>query len=117
MVSKIHLPPSLDYGMHMPNVKTTKQYRKELYQQMKGQALQMLEAKKQEFIRAGVDGVEARAVIGNPAEQILETASTEKIDLVVLGSIGLTGLAKLKILGSVSRSVSERARCPVLIVH
>ncbi|HKU48392.1 MAG TPA: universal stress protein, partial [Nitrososphaera sp.] len=49
VVSKIHLPPSLDYGMHMPNVKTTKQYRKELYQQMKGQASHILEAKKQEF--------------------------------------------------------------------
>ena len=47
----------------------------------------------------------------------MEVAEEEAADLIVMGSIGLTGLSKLRALGSASRAVSERARCPVLIVH
>jgi nucleotide-binding universal stress UspA family protein len=34
-----------------------------------------------------------------------------------MGNVGLTGILKIKILGSVSRNVLENAKCPVLIVH
>ncbi|HEY7108247.1 MAG TPA: universal stress protein [Nitrososphaeraceae archaeon] len=54
---------------------------------------------------------------GNIVKQILDIAARENVDLVVLGSAGLGGMSKLKALGSVSRRVSERAKCPVLIVH
>ena len=55
---------------------------------------------------------------GNPSDRIVDYATNEKIDLVVVGSIGLTGVSKFfKGLGSVSRNVSERVSCPVLIIR
>ena len=52
-----------------------------------------------------------------PAKEILKFSQSEKIDLIVMGNVGLTGILKIKILGSVSRNVLENAKCPVLIVH
>jgi nucleotide-binding universal stress UspA family protein len=117
VVPDIHLPPSYDYGMKISYVKSTKEYRKELYQQMKMRALEMLDRKKDEFKDAAINNVRTRVSMGNPIEKILDLASVEKVDLIVIGSIGLSGVSKLKSLGSVSRSVSERAKCPVLIVR
>ena len=114
---KIHFPPSYDYGMRISYVKSTKEYQKELYQEMKMRASEMLNQKKDEFKFAGIKNVTTRVSIGNPIEKILNLASAEKVDLIVIGSVGLSGISKLKALGSVSRSVSERARCPVLIVR
>lgn len=54
---------------------------------------------------------------GQPVEMILKYANGKKIDLIVIGSQGLHGLNRLKILGSVSRKVSELAPCAVMIVH
>ncbi len=48
---------------------------------------------------------------------ILKEAKRSKIDLIVMGSRRLTGIASLKRLGSTARHVSEHARCPVTIVH
>ena len=41
----------------------------------------------------------------------------KKIDLIIIGNIGLGGLSKVKALGSVSRGVAEKTMCPILIVH
>jgi hypothetical protein len=84
---------------------------------MKMRALEMLNRKKDEFKDAGINNVRPQVSIGNPIEKILDLASAEKVDLIVIGSVGLSGISKLKALGSVSRSVSERAKCPVLIVR
>jgi len=48
---------------------------------------------------------------------ISEFANNEKVYLIVIGNVGLSRNSKVKALGSVSRSVSEGANCPVLIVH
>ena len=64
-------------------------------------------------------GVDARSkVVGDhPANAILEYSKRNNIDLIVMGSKGLRGIKKIKVLGSVSRHVLENASCPVLIVH
>jgi len=64
-------------------------------------------------------GVEASFVhkVGDPAAVILEAAKTQNADLIVMGSRGLSGLSKLRALGSVTRKVTEHASCPVLIVR
>jgi len=54
---------------------------------------------------------------GEVATKILDFARSKKITLIVIGSHGLHGIEKLKTLGSVSRRVSENAKCPVLIVR
>jgi len=48
---------------------------------------------------------------------ILKESKKSKIDLIVMGSRRLTGVASLKRLGSTARHVSEHATCPVTIVH
>jgi nucleotide-binding universal stress UspA family protein len=48
---------------------------------------------------------------------ILNEAKKSKIDLIIMGSRRMTGLASLKRFGSTARHVTEHATCPVTIVH
>ena len=61
--------------------------------------------------------VKTRVEVGSPSDRILAVAEEEDVDLVVMGNIGLSGFSKLMAIGSMSRTVSEKAKCPVLIVH
>jgi nucleotide-binding universal stress UspA family protein len=72
---------------------------------------------------------------GNPACKIVEFAKDEKIDLIIMGSRFAESTADdaggrsgsrgkrivrkvlLRNLGSVSRSVAERAPCPILLLR
>ena len=49
------------------------------------------------------------------SKQIVDFANSKKINLIVIGSHGQTGFNRF-ILGSVSNSVSQLAKCPVLII-
>jgi len=51
------------------------------------------------------------------SDTIIKFANKEKANLIVVGNIGLSGISKLKTLGSVSRSIADKSSCPVLIVH
>ena len=51
-----------------------------------------------------------------PAREILRYAKSAKIDLIVMGTHGRTGLARLA-LGSVAEAVVRAAPCPVLTMH
>ena len=51
------------------------------------------------------------------ADNIISFAGKENANIIVIGNIGLGNISKTKTLGSISRSVSEKANCPVLIVH
>lgn len=53
---------------------------------------------------------------GTPAAEILNYAEEKGVDLIVMGSRGLSALQRL-VLGSVSQAVASRARVPVLIVR
>jgi len=55
-------------------------------------------------------------LVGNPAQNIVEFASSQKADLVVTGTHGHSPGVEL-CLGSVSNAVAHRALCPVLIVR
>jgi nucleotide-binding universal stress UspA family protein len=63
----------------------------------------------------GVSEVVGRTVDGKPAEQILEVAGSEGIDMIVMGSRGLSD-AKALFLGSVSHKVANRATCTCVTV-
>ena len=58
---------------------------------------------------------ESRLLQGVAAEEIIKLALSEKIDLIVIGSRGLTEVRGF-LLGSVSDKVSHHARIPTLIV-
>ncbi len=53
---------------------------------------------------------------GHPVEGIVDVAAREKVDLIVVGSRGLSGIKEF-FLGSVSEGVLHHAHCPVLIVR
>ena len=57
-----------------------------------------------------------RLEIGSPARRILDIAEDDGIDLIVMGSRGLSK-AKQILLGSVSHNVLVRATCPVMIIR
>ena len=67
--------------------------------------------------RLGIRAYSKITISGNIAQEILSVAAKKSADLIVIGSQGLHGVAKLKSLGSVSRKISENASCPVLIVR
>lgn len=56
---------------------------------------------------------EHRLLLGNPASEIVQLAADEKVDLIVMGTHGRTGLVRL-LMGSVAEAVVRRAGCPVL---
>lgn len=64
----------------------------------------------------GVTDVVVQALEGEPADELLEAARTFDADLIVVGSVGLTGSARF-LLGSVASSVLHHAPCDVLVVH
>jgi phosphoglycerate kinase len=55
-------------------------------------------------------------VEGDPADEILRLADEIGADLIVMGSHGRTGVLRV-LMGSVSRKVLDRAKCPVMIVR
>ena len=57
-----------------------------------------------------------RVLSGHPASEILNFVDQEKVDLVVMGTHGFTGLAHF-FLGSTAEKVVRRAECSVLTVH
>ena len=63
-------------------------------------------------------GVRAKSLLleGVPHEQIARTARRQRADVVVMGTHGRTGLAKL-FLGSVAGRVIAIAPCPVMTVR
>ena len=73
-------------------------------------------AKGEETVKAQGISVETRLKQGVPAEELLRAAVDEKVDLIVLGSRGLSQVRAF-FLGSVSDKVSHHAKCPTLIVR
>ncbi len=63
----------------------------------------------------GVSAVIGRTVDGRPAEQILEVAGSEHVDMIVMGSRGVSD-AKALFLGSVSHKVTNQATCTCVTV-
>lgn len=77
--------------------------------------VQALVAHAESELRAAGIASENRLPTGDPRDALLRLVDEERVDLVVLGSHGRTGFAKL-LLGSVSSHVVTHARCSVLVV-
>jgi nucleotide-binding universal stress UspA family protein len=69
----------------------------------------------EEQLRA--DGLTVRSVVreGYAATAIVDEATEQEVDLIVIGSHGLSGLKHL-LLGSIAERVVQKAPCPVLTV-
>ena len=60
--------------------------------------------------------LEIKVAYGEPAEELLNFAEREEIDVIVIGSTG-KGFIKRKLLGSVSDKVVRNARCSVYVIR
>ena len=60
--------------------------------------------------------VDVKAVVGAPADVIVEEAAKRDAELIVVGARGLNGAERL-VMGSVSSKVARTASCSVLIVR
>lgn len=78
-------------------------------------ARDVLERAEQIGAEQGIEA-EVRAVEGNPAEVLISIAEQEDIDVIAVGSVGMTG-AKRFTLGNVPHRVSHHASTDVLILN
>jgi nucleotide-binding universal stress UspA family protein len=74
-----------------------------------------LTARAEKVLREAGVTAESRMPTGDPRDAILRLVQDERADLLVLGSHGRTGFAKL-LLGSVSSHAVTHAHCSVLVV-
>ena len=112
----IERPMSTPEGRHI----LLSEYIEKLYAEIQARAKEMLERKKKEIESAASEKTTVRTIVlvrDSIADEVCNLAKDEKADLIIIGNVGLSGLSRLKTLGSVSRAVSERAHCPVMIVH
>jgi nucleotide-binding universal stress UspA family protein len=98
-----------------PGFYSSKKAGRKVLRNMEEAASSMME----EFVGKHLKGwekLEARIIPGLPAEQIVRVARREKVDLIVIGTRGHSGLKRLMI-GSVTDRVIRSCTCPVLAVH
>ena len=65
--------------------------------------------------RCGVTDIKTLTSYGDPGKAIVALAEAEQVDLIVIGRRGLGGLSSW-LLGSVSKSIIDHARCAVTVV-
>jgi len=86
-----------------------------MYPGLKEAGKKLLEQTVQKLIKAGFTA-EPLCYLGNPAEEIMKTASQQKADLIVMGAKGLGAIARF-LIGSVSTRVVQHAKGAVLVVR
>ncbi len=76
------------------------------------------EATKYVSDKAEAEGIEVEAVTveGHPAEEIIKYAEKNSINLIVMGTLGKSGLDRF-LLGSVAEKVVRTSKIPVLVVR
>ncbi|MEJ2367049.1 MAG: universal stress protein [Acidobacteriota bacterium] len=83
---------------------------------LKEQRLQYAHNSLEEAVRSlklARDAYSASVEHGLPSEEIVRVADQENVDLIVIGTQGLTGLSHV-LLGSTAERVVRKANCPVL---
>jgi nucleotide-binding universal stress UspA family protein len=79
------------------------------------QSLQTAARERLDLLKKTLSGVDVEAVLshGRPDLSILETAESERVDLIAMGTRGRTGLAHV-VMGSTAERVLRRAHQPVV---
>jgi len=97
-----------DYGITYPS------YVKEIETKMIDEAKKKLQEQIDKFPQAKELEIVSIVLIGKTSETILEEEKSKNIDLIVIASLGRSGIAKY-LIGSVARNVLKGAKCPVLL--
>jgi universal stress protein A len=105
------IPPLMGEGVYVSSA-TWNQLEAGSRQAAQRQLARLVQAARKAGVRA-----EALTVDGAPsADRIVRAARARRVDLLVLGTHGRTGLSRL-VLGSVAARVVATAPCPVLTVR
>ncbi len=86
------------------------------YKQIKEAGQKVLDAAQKTAEQQGCKSVTTQVESGPPAKHILEYAKDKQIDVIVMGSRGLSDFAGL-LMGSVSHKVSHLAECTCVSVR
>jgi nucleotide-binding universal stress UspA family protein len=89
-------------------------YLKEIQETLVHRHREIASRAEHELRQAGL-AVRAQVARGDPRDVLVRTAEAERADLLVVGSHGRSGLAKL-LMGSVANHVVTHAPCSVLVV-
>ncbi len=112
-VSVIHVTPSRPLAPF--DIGTTIPWTKQRRLKVKEESRKLLDQTMQKLMEAGFRAT-AVSKLGNPAEKIMEAASKQQANLIVMGAHGLGALDRF-FLGSVSTRVVQYANCAVLVVR
>jgi nucleotide-binding universal stress UspA family protein len=72
--------------------------------------------KKMESFMADHQGVEAKVLVGDVAEEVVRHAKETEVDMIIMGTHGYKGFEKV-MFGSVAEKVVKTAPCPVLTIN
>jgi nucleotide-binding universal stress UspA family protein len=111
----IHVVPPLVFPSPVMEEFISEQASLQFYKDAIRWATEQVESNYLNKMESGQDTA-IRVLSGHPASEILNFIELEGVDLVVMGTHGLTGLAHF-FLGSTAEKVVRRASCSVLTVH
>lgn len=107
------------YALHVVDTSSLSQSwtagRETMYENLKEDG-QKATLKVKEYAEA--TGVEVKEVLleGHPSKEIIDFAEKNNIDLIVMGTLGKTGLDRF-LMGSVAEKVVRNSKVPVLVVR
>lgn len=87
-----------------------------MLQELADEAARHLDEWRELAVKAGAAKVAVDTAVGDPAGEIVRIAADRKVDLVVMGTHGRTGIEHA-LMGSIAERVVRRAKCPVLTVR
>jgi universal stress protein A len=89
---------------------------KQLDDQLLSNAKEKMQKELEKYNKSSMAEIKIIPVIRNgvPYEEILREADDKKVDLIVIASLGKTGLKKY-FLGGVAQNVLKGSKCPVLL--
>jgi nucleotide-binding universal stress UspA family protein len=69
------------------------------------------------YVKEAGSGVDVETIVleGNPALELTKFAKENDVDLIVVGTLGKSGIDRL-LLGSVAEKIVRIAHCPVLVI-
>lgn len=118
--STLHIVTVVDMSYVNPPglIKSKDEYKtlNQIRASIKNSAYDILVQKEMECSNIGIR-TKKQILEGSVTEELVRVIKEMNIDLVIMGSQGLSGFSKIKSLGSVSRNISESVNCPVMIIH
>jgi nucleotide-binding universal stress UspA family protein len=120
VVQDIPVPATFGAGLFKSNktgdMITLEQYLKDITLEIKTDVKKMIEENISKYRDIENVSLQSQVLIGDPSNEIIKFANDEKVDLIIMGTTGLGGFKKF-VFGSVARNVSEKAKCPVMLVR